>query len=301
MANTTRNVTDVSTLLTAIRECENGDTIDILADIDWNDDAAYALRSTTYFGGNSSSVLSNVKVNGNNHAIYNLSPLNISAGTYGTFIFGVQGSQINVENLSFLNCDFSTKEVCIFGSSSTGNTTIKRSVVQGMFKYAPFKARSGGIVLDSCMITCDRSDSTPLMPSSGQSPTFKNCWIRLGSGCAFNGNKYVDNLDRCYIEGSVHLTPTSGTLAPTIFTRVQNSCINLNFNVPHASGGQVTIDTIIQPVTGGAVNVINVDKITTDEGYGVTEADSTHLNKLVTDTHLKDASYLASVGFDIIS
>lgn len=300
MANTTRNVTDVSSLLTAVRECENGDTIEILADIDWNDDAAYALRSTTYFGGSSSSALNNVKVNGNNHAIYSMSALNIGAGTYGTFIFGVQGSQITVENLSFLNCDFSTKEVCIFGSTSTANTIVKRAVIQGMFKYAMFKGRSGGMILDSCMITCERSDGTPLMPNSGTAPTFRNCWIRFDSACAYNGNKYVDNLNTCYLEGSVRLTPTSGTLTPKIFTKVQNSCINLSFNVPHASGGQTTIDDIIEPVTGGGVNVINVEKITTDEGYGVTETDSTAMNKLVTDTHLKDASYLASVGFDII-
>lgn len=301
MSGTIRNVTDVSTLLTAIRECESDDTIEILVDLDWNDDAAYALRSTVYFGGSSSSNLSNVKVNGNNHAIYNMSALNISAGTYGTFIFGVQSSQITVENLSFLNCDFSTKEVCIFGSTSTANTTVKRAVIQGMFKYAMFKGRSGGMTLDSCMITCDRSDSTPLMASSGQSPTFRNCWIRLGSGCAYNGNKYIDNLNTCYIEGSVRLTPTSGTLVPKVFTKVQNSCINLSFNVPHASGGQTTIDDIIEPFTGGGVNVINVEKISTDEGYGVTEADSTTLNKLVTDAHMKDASFLASVGFDIIA
>ena len=299
MAGTTRNVTDVSTLITAIRECENDDTIEILADIDWNDDAAYALRSSVRLGG-SSATLSNVKINGNNHAIYNMSPLNIAAGTYGTFIFDVGGSQVIVENLSFLNCDFSLKETCIFGCSSVANTTIKRAVVQGMFKFAMFKGRSGGMTVDSCMITCDRSDGRPLMASSGTSPTFKNCWIRLGSGCAFNGNKYVDNLNTCYIEGSVRLTPTSGTLTPKIFTKVQNSCINLSFNVPHASGGQTTIDDIIEPVTGGGVNVVNVEKISTDEGYGVTETDSTALNKLVTDAHLKDASYLASVGFDII-
>lgn len=296
----TRNVTDVSSLLTAVRECESNDTIEILNDIDWNDDETYALRSTVYFGGSSTTTLSNVKVNGNNHAIYNMSALNIGAGNWGTFIFGVQGSEITVENLSFLNCDFSTKEVCIFGTTSTAHTTVKRAVVQGMFKYAMFKGRSGGMIIDSCMITCDRSDGTPLMANLGTSPTFKNCWIRLGERCAYNGNKYVDNLDTCYIEGSVRLTPTSGTLSPTVFTKVQNSCINLAFNVPHASGGTVTIDTIISPVTTGTINVINVEKISTDEGYGVTEADSTSLNKLVTDAHMKDASYLSSVGFDII-
>lgn len=295
----TRNVTDVSSLITAIRECESNDTIEILNDIDWNDDAAYALRSSVRLGG-SSTTLSNVKINGNNHAIYNMNPLNIVAGTYGTFIFDVGGSQVTVENLSFLNCDFGLKETCIFGGSAVANTTIKRAVVQGMFKYAMFKGRSGGMTIDSCMITCDRSDGRPLMANGGTSPTFKNCWIRLGSGCAFNGNKYVDNLNTCYIEGSVRLTPTSGTLTPKIFTNVQNSCINLSFYVPHASGGQITINDIIEPVTSGGVNIINVDKITTDEGYGVTEADSTSLNKLVTDAHMKDASYLSSVGFDII-
>ena len=296
----TRNVTDVSSLITAVRECESNDTIEILNDIDWNDDAAYALRSSVRLG-NSSTTLSNVKINGNNHAIYNMNPLNIVAGTYGTFIFDIGGSEVTVENLSFLNCDFGLKETCIFGCSSVANATIKRAVIQGMFKFAMFKGRSGGMTVDSCMITCDRSDGRPLMASGGNSPTFKNCWIRLGSGCAFNGNKYVDNLDTCYIEGSVRLTPTSGTLTPKIFTKVRNSsCINLSFNVPHASGGQITIDDIIEPVTTGGVNVINVEKITTDEGYGVTEADSTALNKLVTDAHMKDASYLSSVGFDII-
>jgi hypothetical protein len=50
-----------------------------------------------------------------------------------------------------------------------------------------------------------------------------------------------------------------------------------------------------------AKNIINIDKISTDAGYTITEASSTNRNKCVTDEHMKDASYLASVGFDIIA
>ena len=83
-------------------------------------------------------------------------------------------------------------------------------------------------------------------------------------------------------------------------TAVNNSCINLTIHSVH----RPAIDTLIQPggTSGGtqSCNIINIDKITTDEGYELTEESSTTWNKCVTDEHMKNATYLATIGFDII-
>lgn len=299
------NVANMLQFNDAIKNCADGDTIEILADLDWNDVATDVTQSIIL--GNSSSVsftTNGITINGNNHAIYNLSGNLIRGGTYGTHVFDFHGAKANINNVSFLNCDFGFKDSdIIYSSGNTTNIQINDCVFQGRFKYAPFKrggANSGTIQLNRCMFTCNFSDVSPFKTATGGAPSlWSYCWIKLTDYNAFNagsGSTYAENLFGCYIEGKLNYVSSSATNL-RIFRYLQNCCINLEFNVQQTTDP----DVFVTPINSAtAKNVINIDKISTDAGYSITEASSTNINKCVTDAHMKDASYLASVGFDII-
>lgn len=291
----------------AIKNCADGDTIEILADLDWNDVNTDVTQ--TIILGNSSSVsftTNGITINGNNHAIYNLSGNLIRGGTYGTHVYDFHGAKANINNISFLNCDFGFKDSdIIYSSGNTTNIQINDCVFQGRFKYAPFKrggSNSGTIQLNRCMFTCNFSDASPFKTATGGAPSlWSYCWIRLADYNAFNagsGATYAENLFGCYIEGKLNYVSSSATNL-RIFRYVENCCLNLEFNVQQTTDPDVFV-TLRTPAPT-AKNVINIDKISTDAGYSITEASSTNINKCVTDEHMKDASYLASVGFDIIA
>lgn len=290
----------------AIKNCADGDTIEILADLDWNDVAVDVTQ--TIILGNSSSVsfaTNGITINGNNHAIYNLTGNLIRSGTYGTHVYDFHNAKANINNISFLNCDFGFKDSdIIWSSGNSTNIQINDCVFQGRFKYAPFKrggANTGTIQLNRCMFTCNFSDFSPFRVATGGAPSlWSYCWIRLADYNAFNagsGSTYAENFFGCYIEGKLNYI-TSATSGFRVFRYLENCCVNLEFNAQQ----ETNIDTLVTLQTGATIkNVINIDKISTDAGYSITEESSTNINKCVTDEHMKDASYLASVGFDIIA
>lgn len=285
----------------AILNVASGDTIEIMADLDWNE-VVNDYTETTNLGNVTTTALTNITINGNDHNIYNMTGNLIRAQTYGTAIYNFHGSEVTLNDISFLNCDFSLKDTCIaYSGGSNTNITINKCVFQGAFKYSFFKKSGGNITLNSCMITCNKSDYSPFKTVSGhQAPDAYNyCWIRLTGYNAYNagnGSTYAENLNGCYIEGKLNYVSSSNT--PRIFRYVQNSCINLEFN----SYQTTNIDALIVPTTGTTQkNIINIDKISAySETYKLTEQNSTNINKCCTDEHTKDAEYLASVGFDII-
>ena len=290
----------------AIKNCADGDTIEILADLDWNDVNTDVTQ--TIILGNSSSVSfasNGITINGNNHAIYNLSGNLIRGGTYGTHIYDFHGAKANINNVSFLNCDFGFKDSdIIYSSGNSTNIQINDCVFQGRFKYAPFKrggSNTGIIQLNRCMFTCNFSDVSPFRVATGGAPSlWCYCWIRLTDYNAYNagsGSTYAENLFGCYIEGKLNYVASSATNL-RIFRYLENCCLNLEFNVQQTTDPDIFVT---HSNTATAKNVINIDKISTDTGYSITEASSTNINKCVTDEHMKDASYLASVGFDIIA
>ena len=293
----TRNVSTAEEFIRAFKLSQTDDTIEVLADLDWND-IVDDITSTIRLGDSTSSK-NNVTINGNNHAFYNMTSGRITGST--ATIFSINNSTgFKVVNLSFLNCNMRGRTTYIFFGDTSSEMTITNAVIQGTFKNGMFRGSSTNCIVKNSMVTIDYSDGTPIKPPAGNLK-WEYCWFRFSDLCFYtpSGNvAWAQNLNGCYLEGKLEYAIS--TLNPTLMTSVNNSCINLVIHSVH----QPAIDTLIQPggISGGtqSCNIINIEKINTDDGHELTEENSTTWNKCVTDEHMKNATYLATIGFDII-
>lgn len=280
-------VFNVSTMLGFIEtftQVSGGDTIEILADLDWNDVYNTVTQQTAL-----SSTLDDLTINGNNHAMYNLANDKITSTSIGRTIFTFGNStNIKINNLSFLNCNMGAYSGAIIYANRT--TTIYNTVVQGRFKGACFFG--GGITVKDSMLTFDHCDGRPMSgTSSGASVQWESCWIRFNDcSLTYDNNFYVYKLKTCYLEGKISIATSSTD--PKVFSGVEDSCINISgyFHSPTVANFCVA--------TGALSNIVNCSKLTSVTP--LTEADSTLYVKIVTDEHMKDAEYLAGIGFNII-
>ncbi|MBQ2177471.1 MAG: hypothetical protein II453_21260 [Alphaproteobacteria bacterium] len=288
-----RNVSNIRQFIAAIEQCQANDVIEVLADLDWNEVVDEITTSVKLSAG---TTISGVTINGNNHTIYNMTGGRISQSGSGVNLFNFGSStNITINGLSFLNCQMGSRSTnIIYGS---GTTTVFNAVIQGKFKSAMFNG-TGMTVRDSMITASLVTNGTPLANGSANAtPKWKNCWIRLDN-CEYtyasSSARYAYNLDGCYVEGTIGFQSAPNT--PNVFGNVNNSCINVAvfIQVP-------TPETFCTPTsgeTGQSVNIINIDKIVSPTP--LTENDSTTWVKCVTDEHMKNAEYLASIGFDII-
>lgn len=278
------NVSTMRGFIETFTQVSGGDTIEILADLDWNDVYTEVTQATAL-----SSTLDDLTINGNNHAMYNLSNDRITSTSIGRtmFTFG-NSSNIKINNLSFLNCNMGAYNGAIMYANRS--TTIYNTVVQGRFKGACFFG--GGITVRDSMLTFSNCDGRPLSgTSSSASVQWDSCWIRFNN-CSFtsDNNFYAYKLKSCYLEGKLGVISSSNN--PKMFSGVEDSCINISgfFDSPTIPNFCVA--------TGALSNIINCSKLTMLTP--LTEADSTLYVKIVTDEHMKDAEYLASIGFNIV-
>lgn len=282
----TYNVNSAHEFCSAIAGAQSGDIIEINSDLDWNDEVESVTETISLSGGDT---ITGLEINGNNHSFYNLTTGLINTSTI--FNFG-SSSDIKINNLSFLNCQFGSKSTAII--NCTGGCTIKNAVIQGKFMTAPF----GGslFVIKDSMITLSHSNGRSLNRGSATAtPRYQFCWIRLDD-CRWTyssniGTVYAHNLEGCYIEGKLSISSAPADLR--VFNNVNNSCLNVTIFLQDetlagfisASDGQY----------GSSPTILNTDKMTFLQGQ--TE---TNRFKLVTDAQMKDAVYLADIGFDII-
>ena len=278
------NVSNMRAFIEALTQVSGGDTIEVLADLNWSDVYNDVTQQISL-----SSTLQDLTINGNNHAIYELANDRISATGAGRVIFNLGNStDIKINNLSFLNCNMGAYNGAIVYANNT--TTIYNTVVLGRFKGACFFGN--GITVKDTMLTFDHCDGRPMSGSSaGGSSHWDSCWIRF-KDCSFtyDNSYFAHNLHTCYLEGEIGVSSSSDD--PKMFNNVDDSCINISgfFHSP-------TIGNFCHAV-GPLPNIINCTKLTSITP--LTEADSTELVKIVTDEHMKDAEYLADIGFNII-
>ena len=282
----TYNVNTAHEFCSAIAGAQSGDIIEINSDLDWNDEVE-SVRETIKL--NNGDAINGLEINGNNHSFYNLTTGLINTGTI--FNFG-SSSNININSLSFLNCQFGSKSTAII--NCTGGCAIKNAVIQGKFMTAPF----GGslFVIKDSMITLSHSNGRSLNRGSGTStPRYLFCWIRLDD-CRWSyssnvGAIYAHNLEGCYIEGKLSILSAPADLR--VFNNVNNSCINTTIFLQDET--LASFITASDGEGGPSPTIINTDKMTFLQGQ--TE---TNRFKLVTDAQMKDAEYLANIGFDIV-
>lgn len=285
----TYNVNSAHDFINAIAGAQSGDVIEINSDLDWNDEVDTVNETILLNGG---TAINGLEINGNNHVFYNLTAGMIPMSGAGISIFGFGSSTaIKINSLSFLNCNMGTKSVNII--TCTGGCTINNSVIQGKFKTSPFY---GNIVVRDSMITLSHSNGRSLSNGSATlSPKLKFCWIRL-EDCRWEysanvGSVYGYNLEGCYIEGKLSISSAPTNLA--VFRNVNNSCLNVTIFLQDE-----TLESFITASDGeygASPTIINTDKMTF-----LQSETSTNRFKLVTDVQMKDAEYLANIGFDII-
>lgn len=238
-------------------------TIDIMQDIDCNSTLTGMLAAA-----NGTTV-----VNGNYHNIFNISnqstvnAIFIRSGATGTVTFN---------KCNFLNC-YRTENYNFFqGYDNSTYIYFNDCTIQGqgysLSRYCTY---------NRCSITW-----TVKMPLSSYligDGSLTNCWLHVELNRSTNSNAICGAMTNCYIEGTI--TSTAGaTNAYRVSTLANNSVINidteLDFN--NLSGNNPSILT-----------VYNTMKMT-----GTIPTQTNIIG--VSDTQMKDAAYLASIGFNII-
>ncbi len=281
------NVSSMVQFINALTSLTDGDTIDVNADLDYNDvflDTQESIRVPT------AGYATNCTINGNNHAIYNFDNTLIRQGTN---IFNVYAQHLRVNNLSFLNCNM-TKAGSVFNFQFANNEDIifNTGVLQGRFVYAPISCYANSVLINNYMITFTQSKAQLAGQTATNSPRFRFCWINFDN-CELrdiSGSRFIlANLDTCYVKGLIK----ASTGDFRYFGGALSDCC---FNVTLGNGHDIqSLDTIFG-TQGDMLNIINADKLNTAEPL---ESTSHHI--LVTDTQMHDAEYLASIGFNIVS
>lgn len=272
---------DVSTwaqFVQAWRDTVGGDTIEVNADLDVNDDIP-ANEIDDHEGAGSGTVT----INGNGHTLYNLS----GGNPYSGYIFD-STNQLHVFNkLNFQNIDLTRP--AFLGYSTASRVTFNDCNIQGRASGVPFFG--GHITLNRC--TCTFTNTTSVITENNAN--FVNCWIYL-KGCRKtwdgSGAALIRHLNTCYIKGEVTYRNGESVYSDAV-EDVQNCCFNVTINASQFSG--VTADYFCYNANGAKITIINMDKLPSG-----TRPSADAESVAVTDAQMKDADYLASIGFDIV-
>ena len=271
---------DVSTweqFVQAWRDTIGGDIIEVNADLDVND-AIPPSEIDDHSGDNHGTVT----INGNGHTLYNLSGGNPYSGvifdsTYQLHVF----NRLNIQNMDLTRPSF-------LGYSSDSRVVFNDCNIQGRASGVPFF--QGYVTLNRC--TCTFTNTTSVITESNGNFTY--CWIWL-KNCRKtwdgSGKALVRHLNTCYIKGDVTYRNGESVYSDTA-EDVQNCCFNVTITASQFSG--VTADYFCYNASG-KLTIINIDKLPSG-----TTASADPQAIAVTDEQMKDADYLASIGFDIV-
>lgn len=265
-------------LVNALQGAQTDDVINITADIDMN--SIEPISSPVLM-----SVAQNVIINGNGHALLNMSNENLP--NYNESIFKLQtGSSYIANNWNFLNMSLVNSHTPIFrGTGSNTLLTLNNSVIQGRTNYTLMDAT---VKLKNCMLTFNHCRAHLNSFSATAAARYEDCWIKFINCQATDTYAVWRNSKGCYFEGTY--LPKSPSSA-NFFNGVEDCCININsnFNTP------IDIDSKFVP-TGSLINILNSTTFPAIAG-----STSTTLNKIVTDAEMKNAQFLADLGFNIIA
>lgn len=252
----------VSTWAEFVAALESSETIiEVMADLDCNDDPPEA--QITAYGVTKT-------VNGNGHSLYNLS----TGGVINGVIIWLQAS-ITFNELNFYNC-FRLEHEYYFRSHSNVYPTFNDCKIVGASK-APLTAYG---VYNRCSYTWRNLVGGHLHRYT----TFNWCWLHLDLfRTNNNADEEIGTLYCSYLEGTWQ-NDFSGTPSDFYIARwLQSSVLNINYDLGQISGGSEKPDISVG-------NLTRMPQLYTDSKI-----------KGATDAGMKDASYLAALGFNIIS
>lgn len=280
----TRNVSSMIDFINALLNAQGDDIIEVLADLDWND-VVDDVNTTVTIGSTSTT---NLTINGNNHAIYNIDRTYFSSGS-SVFALRSGSAGFKINNLSYLNCHLSGNSNFRLWNLGNNNAELIGGVIQGRFYGAPF---AGVCTIRNFMMTFDFSKGNLMYTGTSLTVAYQNCWIRYNN-CTYTPSSsahIADNCKQCYFEGSIIY---NGSASGVLFSNMNSSCINIHADL----GSSPSISSIASARAGSEtlLTIINADKI-----INMTSQTATNLMS-ITDEQMKNAEYLASIGFDIIA
>lgn len=261
----------------AWRDTIGGDIIEVNADLDVNDDIP-SSQINDHEGAGSGTVT----INGNGHTLYNLSGGNPYSGvifdsTYQAHVF----NKLNIQNMDLSRPAFT-------GYQNSTRVTFNDCNIQGRASGTPFF--TSYVTFNRC--TCTFTNTTSIITENQCNFTY--CWIYLrncrktwgGEGAAL-----IRHLNTCYIKGDVTYGSDTSSIVSDTVEDVQNCCFNVTVN---AGYDRFRADYYCYNASG-KLTIINIDKLPS----GTTASEDPQAIA-VTDSQMKDADYLASIGFDIV-
>ena len=262
----TYNVNTWSEFVTAYKASggtsANPDIIEILSDLDVNDNAPRAMISAGGFK----------TINGNYHIIWNLSPsvefraeILDSGGSSQT----IRWNKVNFNNI------YRTNNEAVFGATS-------RSPM--IFDLCTFVIKGPRLVDYATLTRCAITHTNAQWRTSWADADLNMCWMHY-EPVFTSGTTNVDlnTVTTSYIEGKIAVP--GYTSCPYLASSINNSVINIE--------SSINFDRISGSTTVKCV--YNTTKMTGTIGT----ADSKIVG--VTDAQMRDAAYLSSIGFNIIT
>lgn len=238
-------------------------TIEIMADIDCND-----MPFSNHISSPPNVVMT---INGNQHNIWNISTESVVSGALIISGFNLTWNKVNFGNINRIE-----NSPIFAGPSSKPMEFYDCTFVGKGFSIA------NNSIFHRCAITWTGSRGEGVV-----SPrvNYYNCWLHFELTRLRNNTVVEFNFfDSCYIEGKIEGADDTITTAGALASNINNSVINIESDLTRS---QLTQST-------SYISVFNTTKMP--------NSTSNSPNLIgVTDDQMKDANYLSSIGFNIVT
>lgn len=207
-------------------------------------------------------------INGNGHTIYN-----ISTGVVLSSAIFTGGHNLEFNNTNFYNC-YRIENQPIFQSSNTYRTQFKDCKIVGRGLHY--------ISDNASFFRCSFSWAGVTSVGNGDALSFYNSWVKVDILRASNSaSRYFGTLNNSYIEGK--------------FEQRAEGTFNINLTANTLESSVINIETTATNSTfiSGTKSVYNKTKAPNFTDSGNCEG--------VTDAQMKNADYLSSIGFNIVT
>ncbi len=283
----TFNVTSMRGFIDALTSLGDGDIINVQNDLDFNEVLTEELSTIRV---PTEGYATNCTINGNDHAIYNLTDQLINS-----HVFNIYAQHLRVNNLQILNYNMMFNLHTLFQFQNLGNTDniISGGVFQGKLADGSSLIYGASVIVQYCMATFS-SGSKGCMTGypNTQAASWKFCWVKFDgvNASATAVRPVFGNADTCYFEGMIRAVSDDNR---RLFQNVTNCCVNCSMR---ASGvySTPTLANLVLPVSSALLTIVNESK------YNGTPLESSDSVKWVTDSQMKDSEYLAELGFNIV-
>lgn len=284
--------------VTAMRNAADGDIILLANDLDFNTWVPTAGTTYPIHCPGTQDLLSNVTINGNGHAIYNIRNGFQGADKPLFYLHTLtnQNQCWTFKNIQFLNIDQASENNANFIRSNLNNIVswtnkpvvfedcVFQGIINSPFTYQAYYKR--------CMFTINSSSGKINSTMGNWMNYYDMCWFWLKNVFRMSNDPYIINMQSCYVKGN--LGPQAANTNNVFFRNCDNCCINFEANVTVSTQNKV-LSNIVQPISDTSQKtVVNTDKL-----QGTADSKSKAIIG-VSDTTMRNAQALFDLGFQIL-